>query len=243
MSMSIADAFAHVLQGGPVELRALETEISVPLLMGTNPMGTHPMGTHPPMDAQTRADIEDLLVDAILRRSGHPIQMHLRLKKGFNATFAYDELKQLPTSAKDVARELARFYVRVADLRARILQEMQAQAQAQAKAKSQSLPKTEARLQRAYATEIETMHNKQRENQAHLDRMLHTIIAHPDSDSDARCIHEAVTPEDLDALDLQLHDIVERGCAANELRCLKITEAATELQKYEAFMAELHQCE
>ena len=231
MSMSIADAFAHVLQGGPVELRALETEISVPLLMGT----------HPPMDAQTRADIEDLLVDAILRRSGHPIQMHLRLKKGFNATFAYDELKQLPTSAKDVARELARFYVRVADLRARILQEMQAQAEAQAKAQAQSLPKTEARLQRAYATEIETMHNKQRENQAHLDRMLHTIIAHPDSD--ARCIHEAVTPEDLDALDLQLHDIVERGCAANELRCLKITEAATELQKYEALMAELHQCE
>jgi hypothetical protein len=229
--MSIADAFAHVLQGGPVELRALETEISVPLLLGT----------HPPMDAQTRADIEDLLVDAILRRSGHPIQMHLRLRKGFNATFAYDELKQLPTSAKDVARELARFYVRVADLRARILQEMQAQAQAKAKTEAQTLPKTEARLQRAYATEIETMHNKQRENQAHLDRMLHAIIAHPDSD--ARCIHEAVTPEDLDALDLQLHDIVERGCAANELRCLKITEAATELQKYEALMAELHQCE
>lgn len=231
MSMSIADAFAHVLQGGPVELRALETEISVPLLLGT----------HPPMDAQTRADIEDLLVDAILRRSGHPIQMHLRLKKGFNATFAYDELKQLPTSAKDVARELARFYVRVADLRARILQEMQAQSQAKAEAQAQSLPKAAARLQRAYATEIETMHNKQRENQAHLDRMLHAIIAHPDSD--ARCIHEAVTPEDLDALDLQLHDIVERGCAANELRCLKIMEAATELQKYEALMAELHQCE
>ena len=231
MSMSIADAFARVLQGGPVELRALETEISVPLLLGT----------HPPMDAQTRADIEDLLVDAILRRSGHPIQMHLRLKKGFNATFAYDELKQLPTSAKEVARELARFYVRIADLRARILQEMQAQAQAKAQTQTQSLPKAEARLQRAYATEIETMHNKQRENQAHLDRMLHAIIAHPDSD--ARCIHEAVTPEDLDALDLQLHDIVERGCAANELRCLKIMEAATELQKYEALMTELHQCE
>ena len=231
MSMSIADAFAHVLQGGPVELRALETEISVPLLLGT----------HPPMDAQIRVDIEDLLVDAILRRSGHPIQMHLRLRKGFNATFAYDELKQLPTSAKDVARELARFYVRVADLRARILQEMQAQARAKAKTEAQTLPTAEARLQRAYATEIETMHNKQRENQAHLDRMLHAIIAHPDSD--ARCIHEAVTPEDLDALDLQLHDIVERGCAANELRCLKIMEAATELQKYEALMAELHQCE
>jgi hypothetical protein len=236
MSMSIADAFARVLQGGPVELRALETEISVPLLMGT-----HRMGTTPPMDAQTRADIEDLLADAILRRSGHPIQMHLRLKKGFNATFAYDELKQLPTSAKEVARELARFYVRIADLRARILQEMQAQAQAKAQTQTQSLPKAEARLQRAYATEIETMHNKQRENQAHLDRMLHAIIAHPDSD--ARCIHEAVTPEDLDALDLQLHDIVERGCAANELRCLKIMEAATELQKYEALMTELHQCE
>jgi len=236
MSMNIADAFAHVLQGGPVELRALETEISVPLLMGT---------AYHPMDAQTRADIEDLLVDAILRRSGHPIQMHLRLKKGFNATFAYDELKQLPTSAKDVARELARFYVRVADLRARILQEMQAQAQAETEAAAETeadtLPKADTRLQRAYANELETMHNKQRENQAHLDRMLHAIIAHPNSD--ARCIHEAVTPEDLDALDLQLHDIVERGCAANQLRCLKIREAVTEQRIYEALMAELMQCD
>lgn len=71
--------------------------------------------------------------------------------------------------------------------------------------------------------------------------MLHAIVSNPDSD--APCIHEAVTPEDLDALDLQLHDIVERGCAANELRCLKIMEAATELQKYEALMTELQQCE
>jgi len=94
------------------ELRALETELSVPLL-----------GMTSPMDAQTQSDMTDLVVAALLQRSCNPIQMHLRLKKGFNATFAYDELNGLPTSAKEVAHELARFYVRIADLRARILQE------------------------------------------------------------------------------------------------------------------------
>jgi len=232
--MNVRDEFVRVLQGGPDDLRALETEISVPLLMGTHRM-----------DAQTQADIEDLLVDAILRRNCNPIQMHLRLKKGFNATFAYDELNELPTSAKEVARELARFYVRIADLRARILQEMQSEADADAatksEAKTETNSKAESRLQRAYTIQLETMQNKQRENKAQLDRMLRAIVSNPDSD--ARCINEAVTLEDLDALELQLQDVVERGCAANELRCLKIREAEIELKKYEALMAELQQCE
>jgi len=232
--MNVRDEFVRVLQGGPDDLRALETEISVPLLMGTHRM-----------DAQTQADIEDLLVDAILRRNCNPIQMHLRLKKGFNATFAYDELNELPTSAKEVARELARFYVRIADLRARILQEMQSEADADAATKSEAKTgtksKAESRLQRAYTIQLETMQNKQRENKAQLDRMLRAIVSNPDSD--ARCINEAVTLEDLDALELQLQDVVERGCAANELRCLKIREAEIELKKYEALMAELQQCE
>lgn len=207
------------------ELHALETELSVPLL-----------GMTSPMDAQTQSDMTDLIVAALLQRSCNPIQMHLRLKKGFNATFAYDELNGLPTSAKEVAHELARFYVRIADLRARILQEAQAQAQAQPKA--DALPNADARLQRAYAIQMENMHIKQRENQAQLDRIMRTIVSNPDSE--ARCIHEAVTLEDLDALDMQLQDVVERGCAANELRCLKITEAAIEQQKYEALVAELN---
>jgi hypothetical protein len=233
--MNIADAFAGALQlqGGAVELRALETELSVPLL-----------GMTSPMDAQTQSDMADLVVAALLQRGCNPIQMHLRLKKGFNATFAYDELNGLPTSAKEVARELARFYVRIADLRARILQEAEAQAQskadaqAQPKADAQAQPKADARLQRAYAIQMENMHMKQRENQAQLDRIMRTIVSNPDSD--ARCIHEAVTLEDLDALDMQLQDVMERGCAANELRCLKITEAAIEQQKYEALVAELN---
>ena len=206
------------------ELHALETELSVPLL-----------GMTSPMDAQTRSDMADLVVAALLQRSCNPIQMHLRLKKGFNATFAYDELNGLPTSAKEVARELARFYVRIADLRARILQEAQAQTQTQ----TQLQPNADARLQRAYAIQMENMHMKQRENQAQLDRIMRTIVSNPDSD--ARCIHEAVTLEDLDALDLQLQDVVERGCAANELRCLKITEAAIEQQKYEELVAKLNE--
>jgi hypothetical protein len=210
------------------ELRALETELSVPLL-----------GMTSPMDAQTQSDMTDLVVAALLQRSCNPIQMHLRLKKGFNATFAYDELNGLPTSAKEVAHELARFYVRIADLRARILQEAEAQAQAEAEAEADALPKADARLQRAHAIQMENMHIKQRENQAQLDRIMRTIVSNPDSD--ARCIHEAVTLEDLDALDMQLQDVVERGCAANELRCLKITEAAIEQQKYEALVAELNE--
>jgi hypothetical protein len=224
--MNIADAFAGALQGGAVELRALETELSVPLL-----------GMTSPMDAQTQSDMADLVVATLLQRGCNPIQMHLRLKKGFNATFAYDELNGLPTSAKEVARELARFYVRIADLRARILQEAESQADAQAEA--QPLPKADARLQRAHAIQMENMHMKQRENQAQMDRIMRTIVSNPDSD--ARCIHEAVTLEDLDALDMQLQDVVERGCAANELRCLKITEAAMEQQKYEALVAELNE--
>ena len=226
-TMNIADAFAGALQlqGGAVELRALETELSAPLL-----------GITSPLDAQTQSDMADLVVAALLRRSCNPIQMHLRLKKGFNATFAYDELNGLPTSAKEVAHELARFYVRIADLRARILQE--AEAQAQAEPKADALQKADARLQRAYAIQMENMHIKQRENQAQLDRIMRTIVSNPDSE--ARCIHEAVTLEDLDALDMQLQDVTERGCAANELRCLKITEAAIEQQKYEALVAELN---
>jgi hypothetical protein len=226
-TMNIADAFAGALQlqGGAVELRALETELSAPLL-----------GITSPLDAQTQSDMADLVVAALLRRSCNPIQMHLRLKKGFNATFAYDELNGLPTSAKEVAHELARFYVRIADLRARILQE--AEAQAKAEPKADALQKADARLQRAYAIQMENMHIKQRENQAQLDRIMRTIVSNPDSE--ARCIHEAVTLEDLDALDMQLQDVTERGCAANELRCLKITEAAIEQQKYEALVAELN---
>ena len=210
------------------ELHALETELSVPLL-----------GMTSPMDAQTRSDMADLVVAALLQRSCNPIQMHLRLKKGFNATFAYDELNGLPTSAKEVARELARFYVRIADLRARILQEAEAQAKAQTQTQTQLQPNADARLQRAYAIQMENMHMKQRENQAQLDRIMRTIVSNPDSD--ARCIHEAVTLEDLDALDLQLQDVVERGCAANELRCLKITEAAIEQQKYEELVVKLNE--
>jgi hypothetical protein len=210
------------------ELHALETELSVPLL-----------GMTSPMDAQTRSDMADLVVATLLQRNCNPIQMHLRLKKGFNATFAYDELNGLPTSAKEVARELARFYVRIADLRARILQEAEAEAEAQTQTQTQLQPNADARLQRAYAIQMENMHMKQRENQAQLVRIMRTIVSNPDSD--ARCIHEAVTLEDLDALDLQLQDVVERGCAANELRCLKITEAAIEQQKYEGLVAELNE--
>jgi len=228
--MNVADAFANVAQGDAVDLRTLETELSVPLL-----------GMTQPMDAQTQSAIEDTIVAALLQRSCNPIQMHLRLKKGFGATFAYDELNELPTSANDVARELARFYVRIAVLRGRILQEMQMQPSALTQESLQG--QASARMQRAYTAQIENMHNKQRENQEQLARIMQGIITNPNPDSDASCIHAAVTPADLEALDMQVQDIAERGCAANEMRCLKILEAAIEQQKYDALIAELHALE
>lgn len=94
------------------------------------------------------------------------------------------------------------------------------------------------RLQRAYTTQMEIMQNKQRENQEHLDRIMRTIILNPDQDY--RCIHPSVTVADVDALELQLADIMERGCASNQLRCMKIMEAIIEQQRYDALMAELN---
>ena len=95
-----------------------------------------------------------------------------------------------------------------------------------------------SKLQHSYALQKKTMRDKQRENQEHFSRILQTIILDPDSEN--RRIHPEIKEEDLDALELQVQDILERGCAANELRCIKIMEAAIEQQKYDALIAELN---
>ena len=59
-------------------------------------------------------------------------------------------------------------------------------------------------------------------------------------DSEDRCIHPELKEADLAALELQVQDILEGGCATNELRCIKIMEAALEQQKYDALIAELN---
>jgi hypothetical protein len=184
---------------------------------------------------------EDIIVDAILRRNCNPIQMHMRLKKGFNGTMSMDELRDMPSNKADAARNLARFYMRIATLRARILNELQQMQQAEQSEQSEQAEQSEHsedQLQRAYATELENMHNKQRENQEHLARIMRTIISDPESEN--RRVHPDLTDAALDALDLQVHDIMERGCTSNQLRCIKIREAAMEQRIYDALIAELN---
>lgn len=234
-NMNIALSFERVLQGPPAELRAFEKEVSAPLFM-----------IHAPMDSQTQADIEDIIVDALMRRRCNPIQMHLRLKKGFNATMNYDELANIPLTIADVdvARKLSNFYVRVSNLRARIMHEMHQSHNLQQTQKQPQQNQEQShhlqQLQQAHATEMEKMQHKQRENEAHFARIMQSIVLNPNSDSEKMCMNDQLTDAGLNALDQQLHDIMERGCTSNHLRCIKIMEAAMEQQIYDALVAELN---
>lgn len=183
---------------------------------------------------------EAIIVDALLRCN--PIQMHMRLKKGFNDTMSMDELRDMP-SDKDAARNLAQFYRRIANLRARILNELQQMQQSEQSEQLEQSEQSEQskqseQLQRAHATELENMRNKQRENREHFARIMRTIISDPDSEN--RRVHPDLTDAALDALELQVHDIMERGCTSNQLRCIKIREAAVEQRIYDALIAELN---
>ncbi len=237
--MNIAASFAHVLQGGPVELDEFEKEISRPLLMMDSPM-----------DDKMQTDIEDIIAEALMRRSCNPIHIHLRLKQGFNpdATLTRSELNDLSTrlfsdtpknkanQCMPKARELAHFYVRIATLRARIMQEQATQSSQSGS--HQNMCPINGRLQRAYAQQTENIHTKQRENRAHFERIMRTLVLNPDHEY--RCIHPQLTSPDLDALELQVQDILECGCATHELRCIKIKEAAIEEQTWDALIAELN---
>jgi hypothetical protein len=52
-------------------------------------------------------------------------------------------------------------------------------------------------------------------------------------------IHPDLTEDDLPALEMQVDRIVERGFAAEEMRRLKIVEAALEQQRLDELMDEL----
>lgn len=218
---NVAQLLARVLQGPPVELDEFEKEISRPIML---------------LDAEMNADVEDIIVDAIVRRSCNPICIHLRIKEGFqpHTTLTRNQLQELSSLQCEVkARELARFYARVANLQGRIMQAQEAQAQSQGPDQCQmpqTMPPTQdnLRLQRAYTTQIENMRIKKRENRDHLDRIMRALVLNPDHDQEYRCIHPKLTSAELDALELQVQDILECGCATHELRCIKIQEAAME---------------
>ena len=184
---------------------------------------------------------ETIIVDALLRLNCNPIQMHMRLKKGFNDTMIMDELRDMPSDNANAALNLARFYIRIANLRARILNELQQMQQAEQSEQSDQSEKSEQsedQLQRAYAIELENMRNKQRENREHFARIMRTIISDPASEQGR--VHPDLTDAALDALELQVHDIMERGCTSNQLRCIKIREAVMEQRICDALIAELN---
>lgn len=212
-------SFENVLRGPPMDLREFETKLSAPLLTLVE-----------------ESDLEAIITNALLHCKYNPIQMHMRLKKGFNDTMSMDELRDMP-SDKDAARNLAGFYMRIANLRARILNELQQMQQSEESNHSEELKQSE-QLQRAYATELENMHNKQRENREHFARIMRTIISDPESEN--RRVHPDLTDAALDALESQVQDIMERGCTSNQLRCVKIREAAIEQRIYDALIAELN---
>ena len=66
---------------------------------------------------------------------------------------------------------------------------------------------------------------------------MRTIILNPDQES--RCIHPKITSAELTALELQMQDILECGCATEEVRCIKIKEAVIEHQLCDALIDEL----
>jgi hypothetical protein len=225
--INVAALFAHVLQGEPVELEEFEKEINRPIML---------------MNAEMNADVEDIIVEAIMRRSCNPISIHMRLKEGFQAhtILTRNELYKLSSvSCKEKARELAHFYARIINLRCRIMQEREAQQlqnQYQMPLTMLQTPVNQG-LQDAYASQMENMRNKQRENQEHFDRIMRTIILNPDQES--RCIHPKITSAELTALELQMQDILECGCATEEVRCIKIKEAVIEHQLCDALIDEL----
>ena len=227
---NVAVLFTRVLRGDPVELDEFEKEISRPIML---------------LDAEMNADVEDIIVEAIMRRSCNPICIHLRLKYGFQpqTTLTRNQLQELSSlPCKVKARELARFYARIANLRTRIMQEREGQCPGQMPQWILQTPDN-PQLQHAYTTQMENMYNKQRENRDHLDRIMRALVLNPDHDQEYHCIHPKLTSAELDALELQVQDILECGCAAHELRCIKIQEAAMEHRICDALITELHALE
>jgi hypothetical protein len=227
---NVAVLFTRVLRGDPVELDEFEKEISRPIML---------------LDAEMNADVEDIIVEAIMRRSCNPICIHLRLKYGFQpqTTLTRNQLQELSSlPCKVKARELARFYARIANLRTRIMQEREGQCPGQMPQWILQTPDN-PQLQHAYTTQMENMYNKQRENRDYLDRIMRALVLNPDHDQEYRCIHPKLTSAELDALELQVQDILECGCATHELRCIKIQEAAMEHRICDALIAELHALE
>lgn len=210
-----------------------------------------------PLFAKDIQDIEELIADALKRRccNGNndrraALHMHLRLKNGKNAgphpmNLNLHELTDLAEiigakgGAAAAIKRLANFYARIARLRVRI-HEINSTPIAGMDLDnggidvnpiihSTSTPKNSNmdHLLTAYEKNEEKRREKQNENQRELARIMESLI------------RDDLTEDDLPALEMQVEHIAERGCCTEELRRLKIIEAALEHQRYDKLMAQL----
>jgi hypothetical protein len=193
-------------------------------------------------------DVEDLIADALKRRCCHSsnnrraaLHMHLRLKKGDSqTTMTRHEMADLAEmvatkgAPNAIVNRLANFYVRIAILRAQI-----EGTRRSLDACCTDIPvinmnnANTTHLRAAHAKNEENLCEKRNENQRELARIMSALFLES-------AINPALTEDDLPALEMQTQHITERGCATQELRRLKIVEAALEQQRLDELMAELN---
>lgn len=219
--------------GDPTDLAGFEKEISNQI-----------KNTSRMLVADAR-DVEDLIADALKRRCCHSnnrkaaLHMHLRLKKGaiVDTPMTRHEMADLAEmvatkgAPNSIVKRLANFYVRIAMLRAQI---EETRRSCHTDIPIVNMNNTHAKhLRAAHVKNEESLCEKRAQNQRELDRIIGALFLES-------AIHPALTEDDLPALETQAQHIAERGCATQELRRLKIMEAALEQQRLDELMAELN---
>ena len=169
--------------------------------------------------------------------------MHLRLKTGANAEpreMTRRELGELAElvaakgAANAITQRLANFYARIAMLRARIeaVHRSSADPDVPGVPGVPDVQGVEQQLLAAHAKNEESLREKRDQNQRELDRIMRALFLDGE-------IHPDLTEDDLPALELQVEHIAERGCAAQELRRVKIVEALLEQRRLDDLLNKL----
>jgi hypothetical protein len=195
-------------------------------------------------DVEDVLEIEELIAGALNNHTHGTkrriaMHVHLRLKNGatevpMNRHELVDLAEMVATDCaiNNIIHRLAKFYVRIAHLRARIMAETSSTDEAITNININNIGNIE-HLQTAYARNELNIHEKRNENERELNRIMQALFLESD-------IHPNLTEDDLPALEMQVGHISGRGCITQELRRLKIIEAALAQQKYDAIMAELN---
>lgn len=234
--MAEPNFFNSLVSGDPTDVAGFEKEIS-------NQIAT-PMH----MFAADARDVEDLIADALKRRCCHSsnnrreaMHMHLRLKKGDSpTTMSRHEMADLAEmvatkgAPNAIVKRLATFYMRIANLRAQIEETRRSLDACCTDIPIINMNNANAKhLRAAHAKNEESLCEKRAQNQRELDRIMGALFLES-------AIHPALTEDDLPALETQVQHIAERGCATQQLRRLKIVEAALEQQRLDELMAALN---